>query len=444
MSWVPAEVVLKTVAEQKRVLAEEQEKIFGFEQYHATERATLTAERAQATHDLGQALLPSLDPRVIASAAETSGLIGLPSEDVPAKVEARRVLLASRIREIEHDTRYANRELLRHPHTGSLTRAIAEAEEMRQPASGVISACENHPRFARLWESGFGTEEFHAPWWRYSYWEDRSAATEVVGLFQGKTTFEEVRKEYQSAKDTLAVFDADLARLRRELAGIDALAREHDAHVDEYRHLDTRALEHTRGRIVDHLLGSDVSLVSQRLQPLSAIRLLFLRASGISAKIGYLDGLEKSSIAEAKKELDAQRMKMDAIEARTRRRWAPMDADKYAKLAIDRRPRYEKRWQRVGKAYETVYRYDRWDRGRYYDDLLWWDVMTRGRYDGSFLPDVVIFHERHPDYVFDPDYRALALSQAETREREDEDAAAAAAIEADDAGPDDLVQADAS
>ena len=433
MSWVPAEQVIQTVANQRQVLAAEQARIAGFAQYHATEGEKLEAERAQAVHDLGQALLPSLDPRAIAAAAQTVGLVGLPSENIPAKLEARRAWLAGRIAQIEHDPRFAERELLRHPHTGSLTRALAEAQDFRKPASGVVSTCDGHERFERLWQSGFGTPEFGAPWWRYSYWGDRSASQELIALFPGKTTFAEVREEYRVAKENLVVYDAEIARLQGELAAGEEISREHAALVDEHQHLDARGLEHTRGRIIQHLLTSDASLVSQRLQPWPAIRMLFLRASGIAAKIGYLDGIQRTNLGEMQKELALQQERLNGVEQRTRRRWAPMPLDKFQKLAEDRQPRYEKRWQRFGKVYTTVYTYDRWDRGRYYNDLLWWDLMTRGRYDGSYLHDVSDFHRRHPQYQYDPDYKALALAQSDAPgdDLTDDADAAAAAIDAD-------------
>ena len=152
-------------------------------------------------------------------------------------------------------------------------------------------------------------------------------------------------------------------------------------------------------------------------------------------------------LLEMRKEVFTQQQKLDTIEQRTRKRWAPMPLDKFQKLAEDRRPRYEKRWQRFGKVYTTVYTYDRWDRGRYYDDLLWWDLMTRGRYDGSYLSDVNDFHRRHPGYQFDPDYKARAAAQAEyardardardAQDDADDASAAAMAIEADSGSTDD-------
>ena len=82
--------------------------------------------------------------------------------------------------------------------------------------------------------------------------------------------------------------------------------------------------------------------------------------------------------------------------------------------------------------------YDRWDRGRYYEHLLWWDIMTRGRYDGSFLPDVAHFHTTHPGYTFTPHWTAPAEDspydeeEEESKEAEEDEAnAAAAAVRVD-------------
>ncbi|MGZ3422851.1 MAG: hypothetical protein ACXVEE_33635, partial [Polyangiales bacterium] len=387
----------------RQIVAAEQARVAQVNQSHATERQKLEAERAQAAHDLGQAVLPKLDAASIATAAQKTGLIGLPNENIPGQVEARRAWLAGRLGEISRDERFVNRELLRHPRTGSLMTAIAEAEEYRKPASETLTACQSHPRFQKLWDEGFGTEEQKTSWWRFSYWADRSAANELIAMFPGKTTFAEIREEYRVAVETVGSYDVELGRLRIEVAAGEALDREYAALYEEYQTLDARALEHTRNRIVQHLLTSDVSLVSQRLESSSALRLLFLRASGLAAKITYLDGIQKANVTEIQKELGAQQQKLDTIETRTRRRWAPMPLDKYQKLAEDRRPRYEKRWQRYNKVYTTVYTFDRWDRGRRFEDLLWWDLMTRGRYDGSYIHEVHQFHQTHPDYHFDPE-----------------------------------------
>lgn len=448
MSWVPAERVIQTVQAQRQVIQSEQARIQQFQQYHATERQKLDAEARQAYADLGAAALPKLDARSIANVAQHVGLPGLVQEDLPGRLEARRAWLKTRIQTITHDPRFAQRELLRHPNTGSLTRALAEAREHRRPLGEVIESCRQHPRWERLWQIGFGLPDHGTPWWRYSYWQDRSSADEISKSFPGKT-FAQVREEYARAAEAVAVYDGEIAKLKAEITTGEALAREHAALCEELRTLDARGLEHTRGRIVQHLMATDASMVAQRFRATnSPLLLLFLRASGVTSKLRYLDEIQRKSIGEMATDLGAQWAKLAAVEQRTRRRWAPMPMDKFQKLAEDRRPKYEKRWGRFQKTYTCVHDYDRWDRGRYYEQLLWWDLMTRGRHDGSYIHEVHTFHVMHPGYTYDPDWKARKAHYDEMEDTDDDrddatDAggiagATAAVIEADRDDPEDM------
>jgi hypothetical protein len=428
-------------------LNEQWQRLSAADRRHQADRHQIDAERAQSAEDLARAILPTFDAEAIACAAQTVGLVGLPGEDLPGKREARRAFLLTRLEEIGRDPRYRDRELLRHPNTGTLTLAINESLEHRGPLAEVVNRCEYHARFRRLLELDFGSASQSPPWWRLSYWSDRSAAAEIVEGFPGRSTFLEVREEYRVAKDAVAVYDAELSSLRAKVATGEALDREYATLSDEHHNLDRMAIDYTRARIVTHMLGSDASLMAQRLASHKDISLLFLRVSGLTAKLSYLDAIHKKNADELRAELNAQKAKLDAVYQRTVARGRGMPGDKFQSFAKDRRPQYERRWQRWGKTYQTVYVYDRWDRGRHYEDLLWWDLMTRGRHDGSYIHDVTVFHHAHPDYEFDPTpqrHESPDLSDA----REEGDAAAAsirmdAGVDAG-GGDVDLISTDAS
>jgi hypothetical protein len=287
-----------------------------------------------------------------------------------------------------------------------------------------VEECESSPRFDRLITSDWGTPEAKAPWWRFSYWQDRSAAADIVTK-SGKTSFAEVRDEYAKGKQNVATYDAEIAQVAQRIKFGESLDQEYAQLYDEHQTLDARGLEHTRHRLVEHLLGVDAATMTQRLRAAaSPFLMLFLRASGLAAKASYLDGIFRNNAGEIERDLAAQKGKLDNVEQRTRRRWQAMPAEKYQSLAVDRRAKYDKRFERWGKVYNTVYVYDRWDRARYYDDLLWWDLMTRGRYDGSFLPEVEAYHRLHPGYAFDPDWKTRAANRGDRDEEDDADAAA--------------------
>ena len=81
--------------------------------------------------------------------------------------------------------------------------------------------------------------------------------------------------------------------------------------------------------------------------------------------------------------------------------------------------------------------------------------MTRGRYDGSFLSEVQVFHRQRPTYRYDPDYKARRQAFLDAQDDDDvldyadygDADAASAGIDADtgssDDGPD-LASTDAS
>jgi len=427
--------VLKVVQGQRAALDEQYGRLSQVEQYHQTERRKVEGERDQAANDLGRAVLPALDAQSIARAAQITGLVGLPGEDLPGQREARRAFLVGRLRAISADPLYRDRELFRHPRTGSHVVAIKEAEEQKAPFVQVLFECESHERFARLIETGYGTAEQKTAWWRFSYWSDRSAAAELVAKL-AKTSFAEVREEYRVAKETVATYDAELGRLRREVAAGEALDKEYAALYEEHQHLDEWALQHARVRLVKHMITADASLMGQRLASNKDLRLLFLTTSGLAAKLTYLDSIHGKHANEMRDDLNQQKTKLDTIYERAAYKGRGMPYDKLQALAVDRRPKYEKRFQRWGKTYQTVYVYDRWNRGYYYSDLLWWDLMTRGRYDGSYIHEVHSFHQSHPDYVYDPMPQHHAPTEAahgddDGQGRDDSDAAAASA-DADD------------
>ena len=77
--------------------------------------------------------------------------------------------------------------------------------------------------------------------------------------------------------------------------------------------------------------------------------------------------------------------------------WWPRDViDRRVK---SRRERFVKQQQKFESHYTTVYVYDDWNRGRGYDDFVWWYLMTDNRFHGGYIPEVATFEQSHPGYV---------------------------------------------
>ncbi len=63
--------------------------------------------------------------------------------------------------------------------------------------------------------------------------------------------------------------------------------------------------------------------------------------------------------------------------------------------------KYDRMYDRYDRYGETVYVFNDYGRSSFISDFLWWDLISDGRLDGNFIPEVNEFHSTHPDYSYD-------------------------------------------
>jgi hypothetical protein len=56
--------------------------------------------------------------------------------------------------------------------------------------------------------------------------------------------------------------------------------------------------------------------------------------------------------------------------------------------------------ERLGTTHERIYRFERYDHASFASDFLWWDLMTDGKLDGDFIPEVRHFHDTRESQGF--------------------------------------------
>ncbi len=387
----------------------------GVRQRHAGSRKQLEEERARVLHDFGKAVLPSLDPAAIDAAVKLTGFVALKNDDPIGQREAERKKLAARVAEIEADPGYANRELLRAPRVGQLTRQVDELEEFRAPLAETVARAQ-HERLTRLLDTGYGTPAYKVGFWRLSYYRDWRAADEIAERFPGKT-FAEVRADWVQASDTIKVYDQKLAELRADIAAGEALEREHDGLAAALASLDQQHLQMWWQRLGEHVMLLDPAALGDRLKDSADLELLLKQASGINKKIEYLDQIVASQVEPLAQELRAEAQKLDADMAKNaspKKAGQTFDDAAFQKRFRDRPLKYRRRYEGAVSSYQTVYVFDRYDRASFVDDFLWWNLMTGGRIDGGFIPEVSSWRDQHPGYRFgrDPDDAAMSVAAA--------------------------------
>jgi hypothetical protein len=402
---VPAQHFVAAAKERLGELERTRQDIDRYLGEHTAKREELLAQRTQAFADFAAAVLPALTPEAIAQAVRLTGCQALVQSDPLAALAAARTQKQEQLAAAEGDPRYRDRELLRAPRTGTLVRHVEELEEYRAPLAQSIDTA-GHPRLERLLESGYGTDAYGVGWWRMSYYADWKAADEILERFPGKADFAALRAELLDARRSLEVYDGQLGDLRREIAQGEALEADHDRLAHELITLPDDMLAGARARIVGHVSGLELGDLAERLAAAPDLALLWKKANGLDAKVEYLDKIVDFQLRKPRAEVEEQIGKL----SKEITKWSrpKLAGARYPSADFDRRfgPSTQGRSGRIidryRKTYNTVYVYDHWDRPSLAQDLLWWDVMTGGRYDGSYIPQVSSYRQAHPGVVYSP------------------------------------------
>ncbi len=72
-----------------------------------------------------------------------------------------------------------------------------------------------------------------------------------------------------------------------------------------------------------------------------------------------------------------------------------MTQEEFDRRFRDRNDAWNKRWQRYDTTRSQIIVYERYDTYDPVADVIWWDIMTDGRLDGNFIPEVHHHHDVH-------------------------------------------------
>lgn len=422
MSQVSTRQYIAFAREHLETLRQSHARLAALRQSHEERRRDLKRRFDDAEKELVTALLPDLSREALAAAAGLVGFPGLLQKDYPGRVVKERADRTARLAVIDADPRYRDRKLLRDPGVGTLTRAIVELEEFRQPAASIVTRFQ-HPRLQRLLETGYGTDRYAVPFWRTSYYADWKAGDEILEAFPGRQSFGEILPEYLDAAATLETYDRKLESLRAEVkAGVD-LENERAAHLEALSSLEARHLSLARVDLAEHLREAPVEALGAALAAGPALAVTAKKWSGLLHQLKYLDEIRQKQVDPAVQgvEKEIAKVNKDVVKySRPKNAGATFDEDEvHRRYGREKRAKLGSRLDRIERTHETVYRFDRYDRGSFVRDFLWWDVITDGRLDGDFIPEVKTFHDERPGYRY-----------ARSRDLDDGDLAAAGAAAA--------------
>lgn len=407
MSWVSGRDWANAATSQMRELGEAEKYTKDLVRQHDARRAEVAQQAAHALSELTATLLPSLGREDVKRAVDITGYSPLLAQNPIEAMNAEAHDLTARLGKIESDTLFIHREHLRDPRGGKLILEQHELEAAQRSLEPIIHAS-MHPRLPHLLESGYGTPAYKVPFWRLSYYTDWEAADAILVNVPGKD-FAGFREEYLRASEALRSLNDRLMEIQNQLKRGARLDHDHARLTQALATIPERTIAKAREALGRHVVDSGASALGTRFAAAPEVDILGKRVFGLAAKLAYMDGIRQAELLPMQADIQegVNRAQRD-IEKFSRPKKAMMSIPvaNYQKRFRPVRERYQKRWHRYQRASDSVYVFDRYDRGSWATDFLWWDVMTDGKLDGDFIPEVQRFHQANPNYQYErSDYR---------------------------------------
>ncbi len=360
-------------------------------QRHITSDASRSQSAVHdAWRDIAQALVPTLDAATLDARAAALHMPSL----APAMVAQRRLQTlaqaAARKQALENDDDVIRSEAL-------LNEADIKLHELNDaiaPLEASITALRAAPLFQELLAHRYGTPDYGIRFWQMLYYKHWKHADLVVAANLKRTgcaTFADLAKRYVNECNAAEQLRNDKSAWNRVTSRVRSKLKQRDEAATTITDIDNIMLRLTQSLVVEHLKPLEDSL-HERLAFSPDALTAFRRVQGLQKKHEYLKALAEQPLKQAfadlkRTEASIQKNSLKLLRPKNyNRRWYNQQAQGF--LGKDRRESWQKKRERWANTHTQIVQFNDYDRYRPMRDFLWWDVMTDGRLDGNFVPEV--------------------------------------------------------
>ena len=366
-------------------------------------RQDLLARLTNAYADLGAALLPELNAPAFDALANRLGVPEL--RTVFTNGAARQGQIDVRLDQIEKSDLYTQRE----NRVYDLEKQLSEVEPVYTHARDDWERLNAFPRIHELMTRQYGTLQYpHRGLLRFfngEYLMDWRQADDIVAKL-GLSSFPEVAARFWERKEQVEVLGRSVGEIKAGLRQVQNLVQERDNLLQERENLPRRVQELVGRRLAPFLQTADMPSLPNP----DALKSRVIAIDGMEHQVEYLEGLkakiteDRSGLAERTGRLqqEEQRYATDRYRYRNKRFSQDQFNKRFDRSRIDRYEVLNRRYSRAG---ETIYVFNDYNRVSPLEEFLWWDIMTDGRIDGNFIPEVYEYRQMNPAYAYErPDY----------------------------------------
>lgn len=348
-------------------------------------------ELENAFDAFSELLVPTLDPPRL---DVVSVGLHLPTVSAAAIADLRRSIISkatARRDQLSVDVRVTNAEAIEN----EVVIRLAELQDAAAPLEKSTRMLEQAPLFQELLAHRYGTDEYAVRFWQASYykhWKHADLIVEHHGARLKRDSFAAIALLYVREASARDEFRRAVNVEKGRLSQVRDLQRELIECQRTIADVEATLLSAARTRIKEHVRPLDDDALASLLRTDPAVALSIKRILGIRKKKSYLGLIDTDQVRASAFELRKTKDKLirtKAKLARPKRRHAlHTTAAAERMLGSDRTERWRLRRQRAEQARTrivTFHDYDRWDPVA---DVVWWDLMTDGRLDGDFIPEV--------------------------------------------------------
>jgi hypothetical protein len=365
---------------------------------HQSRVKELEQARDQALDELAALYLPAWTPASFAPVPTLTGYRQFEVNNPFELAEQRRQSLSSLVAGVEGDERYRRREQLLDPVAGELSLKVAGAAQQLKFFNDSLAPYEEEPELRGLVERGYDTDAYGVNWWSLQYYRDWKHGDLIAEKF-GKQSFREALEDYLRLREARDEYQKDLQAAEKEKRAVEDLVKSRADALAALENLEADALNVCRRQLREHLAYIDRQELAVWSAAAPQLIGVIKRIHGIEKKIEYLDEL-------ARRYLHAEREQLVAASAKLKAKVEKYGRPKHAHTLIpveqanswlkDPTEKLAARRGRFNESSQRVQEFDRYDFYDYARDMLWWDLMTDGRVDGDFIPEVQAWREQHP------------------------------------------------
>lgn len=371
----------------------------------------LRQRQEAAWAQLGAVALPAPTEAALIALAGRLNLPGL--KKIADETTARRTAITQLVGRIEGSPQYQNRERRR----VQIQAELDEEQPLFDFARAELQKLLDLPGMQELYEEKWGTSEYeHRGLLRFfnrEFLEDWRRADDIVEALR-VANFGEAAAQFKERLESARVMNETVQRLRSELDALAQLEQDRQKLLDEQEALP-ETLQHRAGKMLAQMLETRGKEGARDLPvPEDALR-VNAQIEGVEHQIRYLEevsGRMRGDLSQlmdraGKLREEKRRYQNDPHRYRNKRFTNEQFGKRFGRTA-----RYTKLHDRYSRMSERVYVFHDYDRGAGWDDFLWWDLMTDGRFDGNFIPEVAEWRDHHPHHTYVSDHHSSFSSSS--------------------------------